>query len=1022
MAFKKTTQRGASISPTGMPDLSGFRQSANAFDQLSQLAYGIGTQERQREYNSAIRQAEIDGQTAGVTYDEKGNLVPLTNLDYGKAAALHSPEDQDKVLQQYRKAAINTYVSAAINDIDDAATQALIANPNDPDGIRGAYEGHFNELRDTLDPEIFAKLAPRAEAAFMKAENRALAAQQEQAEKDAIAILTKEYSNNMVELANVSAKGAGSGGDNQNAHMRRLSEIQERQEELLESLSTKGVGKSQIDALRKTQETSVAIRSAQAHVKRAFAVNSYSGALEAVQQIVDESYNNPEIDSDKLAQVLYSTAQKEELLRKTLAAEDSRARDFVYNNIARQIYVEDADVTDMLADPFNPIHTLQGNQIGSLQAVSTAQIQADNNAAYADSFSVLDNPEIFNHEAQIDAMAEIDRQYIKGDISAKQKNDARAKHAKNTTDSWEKATAGNRFKASGILRMELGRTSSYTISPAYYEKEETISKLEKDGIIGGLDGAAYKDRLAYLNDVESYAVNYDKHHKDAYGASAAYNKAAMGVALSATEQKLLDENFGTNTIIVNDQQMAADIYSDDPDVVQATIDLFDVYTHRFNGQLHPQAKELLVNARNNPELARLSVRVIGQITDGMSKYHGVSTGDALDEIFDLAKISDDQRAFFRAASKTGVDFALEAFSDRGDFNRDLSALLGQRLEGQSLDQAADVFFDKAFEDALQDSGGQALMMALAGVFDSNARLTQRQLTIKEFADSVGLSTSDIARSAIRDPYVKEAVKSVFFKRHIDDYKMGETTRPAMLSAIRSLGKRGFGFERNTETGEIFLVEAPILTYAQAQVPHEKTADGSLQPTVNLTIEAIENQFVEEMLGHNTMFDGALLEPEITEALLRVRNSRLDNAFFPSGIRFVANEIAVEGEVPSYTVILTKADGDAFILRDNYNFNFNKSSLGEDYKAAQNLIKSSKLKKFITSFDLVDRQVLQGTFDKMHRSRSRRSLTSLIDFYNGLSYTMQNVGAAEPIDIDLLTQSEVNQVFDYLDTVFSLGFY
>lgn len=1022
MAFKKTTQRRASISPTGMPNLSGFKQSANAFDQLSQLAYSIGTEERQRGYNSAIRQAEIDGVTAGVTYDKEGNLVPLTNLDYAKAAALHSPEDQERVLQQYRTAAINTYVSAAINDIDDTATEALIANPNDPDAIRGAYEGHFNQLREELDPSIFAKLAPRAEAAFMKAENRALAAQQEQAEKDAVAILTKEYSTNMVDLANISAKGAGSGADNQNAHKRRLTEIQERQEELLESLSTKGVGQTQIDALRNTQETSVAIRSAQAHVKRAFAVNSYSGALEAVQQIVDESYKNPDVDSDKLAQVLYATAQKEELLRRTVAAEDSRARDFVYNNIARQIYVEGADVTDMLADPMNSIHTLTGNQIGSLQSVSKSQIQSENNRVYADSLSVLDNPEIHTHEAQIDAMADIDRQFINGDISAKQKNEARAKHTKNTKDAWEKATEGNRFKNSGVLRMELGRTSSFTISPAYYESEETIRSYEKSGIISDLDGAAYKDRLAYLTDVESYSVNYDKHHKDSYGASAAYNKAAMGITLSASEQKLLDENFGTNTITVNNEQMSADIYSDNPAVVQASIDLFDVYAHRFNGQLHPQAKELLVNARNNPDLARLSVRVIGQITNGMSKYHNVSTGDALDEVFDLAKISDEQRAFFRAASKVGVDFALEAFSDRGDFNRELSALLGQRLEGASLDQAADAFFDKSFEDALHDSGGQALMMALAGVFDSNARLTQRQLTIKEFADSVGLSTSEIARSAIRDPYVKEAVKNVFFKRHIDDFKMGETTTPAMLSAIRSLGKRGFGFERNTETGEIFLVEAPILTYAQAQVPHEKTADGSLQPTVNLTMEAIENQFIEEMLGHNTMFDSALLEPEVTEALVRVRNSRLDNAFFPSGVRFVANEVAVEGEVPSYTVILTKADGDAFILRDNYNFNFNKSSLGADYKAAQDLIKSSKLKKLITSFDLVDRQVLQGTFDKMHRSRSRRSLTSLIDFYNGLSYTMQNVGASEPIDVDLLTQSEVNQVFDYLDTIFSLGFY
>ena len=49
MAFKKTSGQKALLQPTGMPNLSGFKQMASAYDQLAQSAMSIGTDMRKRQ-------------------------------------------------------------------------------------------------------------------------------------------------------------------------------------------------------------------------------------------------------------------------------------------------------------------------------------------------------------------------------------------------------------------------------------------------------------------------------------------------------------------------------------------------------------------------------------------------------------------------------------------------------------------------------------------------------------------------------------------------------------------------------------------------------------------------------------------------------------------------------------------------------------------------------------------------------------------------------------------------------------
>ena len=84
MAFKKTQNR-IRVQPTGLPDFSGYANAARQYENISDLAFGVGAKMREQKVNDLILEAESAGRTAGATYDADNNLVPLTNLDLDKA-------------------------------------------------------------------------------------------------------------------------------------------------------------------------------------------------------------------------------------------------------------------------------------------------------------------------------------------------------------------------------------------------------------------------------------------------------------------------------------------------------------------------------------------------------------------------------------------------------------------------------------------------------------------------------------------------------------------------------------------------------------------------------------------------------------------------------------------------------------------------------------------------------------------------------------------------------------------------
>ena len=142
MAFKKTAKR-VTVQPTGMPDLSGFSQAAaRAYDQVAQMTYKLGTSMRSAKLNNLLIEAEKAGLTAGSTYDQDGNIVPLTNLDLSSdiTSQVMSENERKALREAYKQGAIKTYSVSISNAAEAAATESYINNENNPSAILSAQK------------------------------------------------------------------------------------------------------------------------------------------------------------------------------------------------------------------------------------------------------------------------------------------------------------------------------------------------------------------------------------------------------------------------------------------------------------------------------------------------------------------------------------------------------------------------------------------------------------------------------------------------------------------------------------------------------------------------------------------------------------------------------------------------------------------------------------------------------------------------------------------------------------------
>jgi len=1005
MAFKKTQGRSAFVSPVGGPDLSGFKKAASIYEGVANQAYNIGLDVRKSQFNDAILQAEIDGKTAGVTYsvDKDGNrtLVPLTNLDYGKESELFSSRDRDAVLRQYRKSAITSYVANATIDIESAANQALIANPANPDGIRGSASGYFAGISD-LDDEVYSALGPKVDAAFKVAENKALAQQQQNTRADQSNSAVSLIDLNTEKLGVLYSKGAGDTDESQVGHELMVSELIEEQEEAFNVLKTNGVLDSDIQKLRDKSATVIASRVGQAHIERIFTAEGEAGALRAIGGIVKDAQTNPSVDADTLSTVLFRTASQMENIRRAERSQEKFNRNAIYQQIIKDIYINGLNVDDMLSNPKHMIWNLEGGQLASAVSQSEARVKQNINDIYSGSSAVVGawsslvgTPDEF---LIMDNYQDIKQQFVDGEIGYDKWLPVRENYLAYIDNI---AFQENRNLAGLAISKELGDTSSFAASPVYFES--IIPSLVEKGVIG--KNGAYGDVFKYQSAVNSYAKKYKKHIADVNLLARAKGNARLGITLTEAERNILVEKEGADIAILNDGTITQmDLTSSDPELFEASVDTVDRFASVTNGSLHPQAERIIKQSLYNPEAAEISMRIMGQIVSAMQKEHGRDYKSHLSDFYDKNNISDDQRAYFKLIGDIGsVDLAREVFQagKKVDLNRDLSSYIGQRKDGETIDVAVDREFDEVFAEATHGHDWWSMFNPQISEF--------RQRQLEEFARAGGLKVAEIKGATVKDPVIRQAMKDIYFSRLIESRGIG-AKKEIMRDVMITMGKR-FGYQENPETGKVNLVERPILTYAQATVPVTKFGSET-KPNIELTQENIDNDVVNKIMAGNSF-----MSKEMAEGLSLVGS---DSPLNKSYLHYTANDNY--GGPQTYTVTMVDRDGRPFVVADSYSYDFNHSSQNENYQKAVNSLKSDKMKQIWSMAGLLDRQVLQGSFDAYERTQNDRSLIPLM---NGIKDIIYNTSPGAPPEFieqfgSPFTKEEASEFMYMLESFYGLG--
>lgn len=1003
MAFQKTKGRGVFVKPTGTPDLSGFRAVAQSYQDMARVATGIGLDMRKRQYNDLIRQAEIDGKTAGAVFDKQGNLVPLTNFDYGKAGDAFNETDKKGVLAAYKKAALTTYVSAASNDIIRQADVSLLNNPNDPNAIRGALDGYLEGARDDLDPEVYAALAPKAVHSFGVAENRALAQQQKEAKEYAINTNSERFRSLSTEKAILMANQGGGDMEMKDNLQARVDEINAEQQEIMETLRLNEVSEAGIAKFMQSDSTIVYSKMAQQHIERLHASGDIAGAYKAANDFIEKATLDTNVDQSLIKTLATQTISNLNAISKAESDAEKKFRANIYGELYRGIIIDNVNILDLMQDPDSDFYQLTEMQQGQLAQISgnaanarSGSIRAMKQQEYKDNLIQIQKPDLVSRQVHFESLSNITQMYMDDDITREEFLNALSDY----DDNKGYYHKGDRADIGATLQMELGPMSSYARPAVHYLSEEYVKNLEGIGVIGNEPGATYSSRSVYINAVEAYNEKRKEFVNLHMTASKAERRVTAGLPLSSTEQAALVKVKGFDKVRVDGQFVDFDLFSDNENVQVASIDAVASYAVASNGQMHPMAEDLFTNALRSNETADLAFRVMGQAVSAIRKANpNVNDEIAVSSFLINSNLPEDVLLFIRSAQATSIELARESFvGGKTNKNRNINELVNTNGYGDDPDE----FFDKTFSSSLEGRNFFDFFQPIISDEDDSM--------LKQMASDAGVS--NIEGAVVTNPYLKQTIKNLFFNHMLQ----APNARPetVMRDVVRRVGKR-VGVEVNPENGRLEFVQNPILKQAQSTVPAVQFgAPGAVgRPVVQLSRDDINRDVVDRMLGSNV-----LLSQDLIENLQNIGTGLLQNKGYrklvsASTLHYYPNEYFGGGK-QTYKVFLKDGFGKMTPLINDYSYDFKQSRGYESFQKAASELETDRAKKIWSVWGLLDQSLVQNGFERIEDGRSDMSLLPLVNAYNSFAETLGIPRMSdEPLNADEI--AEFNEMIQRVTT-------
>lgn len=1064
--FKPTANRRFTVSPTGLPDFSGFQQAANLFGTLAQEAYSVGTDARKRQFNKAILQAEADGKTAGVQYDENNNLIPLTNLDYIKAADQLAPAERDAVLNTYKKSAISTYAFAHGLDAKDAADKAFLQFSSDPDGIDTSMNAYMSSIQK-LDNNIASAVMPKAMAHFKTARNKAVANQRLEQIKSQTQTNLNAFNANVQELGVLFSKigPTPESGDEKTAGiLSRIEEIEDENDQIFLNLQANDYSDADLEKLNSFKEGAVLTRTYQSHLERSMASHGSDVRLfREVGEIIESVRlsGNENIDPDKLATVLYATADRSRQLKNMEIAEAGKLRDSVYHDLYAKVNMLDVPLSEIINNPSSGWELLSGTQQTTIFGIDLESQEKDTISAYQDNLSTINSYERNNKSLEgiqagnnaINAIREAYSNQEPG-MSLKLLNEANDAYDKAVNDRIINGPESGQRLAADIVGMI--NDPNFTVSPdvlmANLDVFEERLALEK-----GSGFAA--NRASAVKKISDYAKKYDEYHNVQSALPSAVNALMAGAALTTTQQKAI-KTLEPTTVQIGGEKFKVDPLNQNQQIADASLGSIMNYSMTYNYRLPEIAKNILNETSMSEQNANLYNQIIGELALTKAKKEGISVKEARLEIEISNELDQDSVMFMRSFARTAsFSDALAAYNlAKGDnINRFLSEIDADLPSNLSQSEKATAHMQGVFDRVFAHARTPFEKFAMGGIMGNLSK--ERQKLLEEVAEASGFTIPQLRNAYLGNPEVLEIMKAHYFRVLKHNGKDGEIAQnDAFMEALKIMGTR-FGFEETYDNGRltIRLTERPAAAQLQAQVPKRFDLTTLQQIQDNLGILDRETKYVIDPLTGDKKKQLVVGDPviRVNNSMLGViwknswlaRNPAWDNeedlraineigpksyiALSPysiagSTVQFNANP-SFGGDKTTYQVVVINNEGHHKVMEQAWTPSWEQTEAQTQYFNAVESMKTSRIKKLANVGGLFTPTLLQGIFENRMDAAGGYAFRNFMDTAQSIVFAAgSTLKDYDPdmfdIDANPLTQDEITDLISLAKTIKSLGLY
>ena len=958
MAIKRTISRQNFVTNTSIPDMGG-QALADATQYVAKTINNISQNVDKRQLETAIIEAEKQGQMIGQREDEKGNLIPLDLVTLNSFNPdMFSKRNQEIAKARYREKAIDSYGLALQNDAIDTAGNSYLNHGGkvDENGkllVVTDKEGYLSGIKDKVSKEVWSAISPNLDRIWNGVHRKASAVLLEN-------VRSKNYINGVKSLDFLVTEEINLTSNGINA--RQLDESKAKAFSLIED-NAKNAGQAESVKLAYSNKLQSGV--AENAVRLAHASDTSVADLYEMAQVTRNNFNkDTTVDGD----VVYNAMIKEITRLETIKRNDkiavnqvsSNKTDTLINNLIvngvqpSENEIAELEIKDQLRLNTN-VMAINKRITTEAKVKFNNQVQrkildfANKNYDPVQQTDMVneftDSSAILTTKRNEDKLAEIMDFLGNKDLSPSNYNNILKSSAKYQTG----ILALSLENMSLQLEQALSGDGPILYTPNQLRSDLFISQLRAKGFIGDQKGNKYKIS-AWFKKVDAYEAKFIKANKKAKLISEASSYTKEGIPWNNDHRKALEDEIATS-FDYNGVDTNFNILSDDQNISNKSMEHYVALAMSQTYVPRPLS-DILNNVRGLDDDAFMKTKqVYGALKKAFISKHGSDYEAQFSDFAvrnNLNQVQLDSMMMYNDASKFANSFNSQS-TDRSlsqIFNREESDsfILAEKLK-QIGNKGDDHFVTQFFNSDLV--GNPDVKNTLRKFFTQN-------------------NVSDMSDLYIKDPTLNNMlmreVKAQIRMGNFNTDSKDQSFEAIVSKAIYDFSSK-LSLQEDANGNAVMTLGVPILKYAQASV----TVDDMV-----ITLDDIKEDF---RYNYNESFGGGDQDPEVQKA---IENGKL---------MFVSNNEPA-GE-PSYRVVALTEDGRALTLNNNYQYDFSGSLKDQDYQNAIGKINNGGIRKILSSFDLMSKSNLNAVMESMKSNRqSAEKWDKIINIYNNIAGTVK----------------------------------